>query len=188
MELEVTVKAANGTKSVVNLPVGTSYTVLEKGAAANGTSWDYASRITCITTGQVPLSVAAADRTLTTEDPNQSVTINNDFTYTPPTPGSLVLSKSINSGGTLPDGMDADTAFKFTVTLSSAINASQISGGYDHPTGTIAANTPFTVKLKAGSGNIVTISDLPAGTTYRVEEDTAHYYKGISKNPCTKES
>ena len=109
----------------------------------------------------------------------------NTVTNTPET-GSLTISKKV----TVPEGfeIDGDAEFEFTVGLKDQ-NGTELAREYSCSgdyTGTIASGG--TVKLKHGqsiTGQSFTISGLPAGATYSVEEASVDGYTVSGDNPVT---
>ena len=154
---------------ITGLPVGTTYTVVESNnSKANTTGVDYANE-TNTTTG------LQSDTT---------ATVTNKYEV-----GSLAITKAIKTNyydedatpkekGIIPEAVNANKTYTFKVTLTvpEGVDLTQyITGvasyeGYAHTNGTRVYSFNRTV---TGAGH-VTISNIPAGTTYSVYETNAN--------------
>ncbi len=148
-------------KSIENIPIGTRYTVSEETPSAIA-GYD------CNSSG-------GASNLQLSSSSGVEVPVTNTYTQT----GSLELQKTAEatSGSTLPASVsDPDKEFTFNVTLvaPSGVNLTdfvdvtsiaETGGTYN------SGSYTFNVKVKSGASNKKTITNIPYGTQYIVEEE-----------------
>lgn len=145
---------ADETASFTDVPNGVSYTVIE------AASPDYLTDVTMI-----------HGTTMTNQVPNYVVTNSFDV-ETRDLLGDLVIQKVVSGKGVATD------AFTFKVTFDS---------GETHPYTLTANGQTKTGQIKSGdtiklvAGAVLTISGLPLGTTYQVEEVDFGSYQPVTK-------
>ena len=158
--LTIPVKANNGTKTINNLPYGTTYTVVEDDPT--NTYKPTKPNVTWSKSGEIESTVSEANRTIDSAHPAPSVTINNNYSYQE-TPGSLTLKKELQNA---PFNVTNNTVFKFNVTLTKG--SGNITVNVNGTPKTIISGTAFTEDVTVNSP--VKITNIPIDTTYKVTE------------------
>lgn len=163
-------KTANG------LPAGIAYTVVEAEANQDGYT-----------------TTAQGDSGTILKDETQTALFTNTKTVIPPPEpspdsGSLTISKTVS-------GSSGETGQKFTFTIKAADSAgAPLSGpfsysgssipGIENPkSGTVTFSTNGTAGFELSHGQSVTITGLPAGTKYRVDESNNAGYTVSTSEP-----
>lgn len=149
------VKLKNGqSATIAGLPYGTKYTVTE-----NDMTY-YTGTIN--PSGEQEITKA-----------NQEVTVTNAYQS-----GSLQITKAVTSN---PTGVTPPTGDEFTIVVTlTKPEGSKVDWTkdiqYSHAPSSITDNTVTFIGVKAGDANQITISNLPVGTGYSIQEDTVLGY------------
>ncbi len=153
--------------TISNLPIGTKYKVSEEKANQDGYTTTVAGTGTIVSneaTGSIQKDVTA------------SVTFTNHKDEQPPEPqfGALTITKTVSGNRS-----STQRDFTFTVTLRDA-SGNLLAGTYPY-TGSHEGNVENgTATFLLRHGQSITISGLPAGTTYEVTEEAGDYSPTVS--------
>ncbi len=148
--------------TISNLPIGTKYKVSEEKANQDGYTTTVAGTGTIVSneaTGSIQKDITA------------SVTFTNHKDEQPPEPqfGALTISKVVSGNRS-----STQRDFTFTVTLRDA-NGNLLAGTYPFTGSREGDVENGTATFLLRHGQSITISGLPAGTTYEVTEEAGDY-------------
>ena len=168
-EVTVPISGTTGSVTLSGIPYGTTYSVEEKASSQVGT----------VSTNGVTYTYSQTDAANRKIDGNtHTVTVTNNY----PNVGNLILQKLIATGTTYESAHNPET-FTFTVTLNAQANSGVDLRRFIPETSFMLGTSPATVTTYTESQIVFevtlsaattvenrTISGLPQGTTYTVEE------------------